>query len=102
MSDDLFDPILHEWVLPDGSNVIEGDQITLFMIVNEKQFWASWRKIIRFERGRREVILEDGPMGGEGNHLLTRDPGSIFKWAKLLKTKTYDLDQQLDEEEDLL
>lgn len=102
MSDDLFNPEVHEWVLPDGSNVTEGDQITLFMIVNEKQFWANWPTIVRFERGKREVILDHGRVEGEGHHLLARDPGSIFKWAKLLKTKVYDLDQQLDEEEDLL
>lgn len=102
MTDDLFNPEVHEWVLSDGSNVTEGDQITLFMIGYERQFWTNWPTIVRFERDKREVILEHGRDGIFGHHLLVREPGSIFKWAKLLKTKTYDLDQQLDEEEDLL
>ena len=102
MIDDHFDPGLHEWVLPDGSNVVEGDQITLFMVVNEKKFWNHWMTIVRFEREKREIVLSQGNGGYESHHLLIRDPGSIFKWGKLRKTKTYDLDQQLDEEEDLL
>lgn len=90
----VFDPALHERV--DDGDFSIGDQITLTHKHNHSFVWMGFYTIVRLEDDK----MWPRDLGISIDRI--RGPGSAMYYTRIKRTKEYDLDQVLDEDEDLL